>query len=76
MCFISYPHLILLISGQTFEVTVAYENFWELNGASVLNMFLLLKVNQLPAPSKLFVCYLNSFMIRSRLRLLLNTLKV
>ena len=42
---------------------------------SVLNMFLLLKVNQLPAPSNLFVCYLNSFMICSRLRLL-NTLKV
>ena len=33
MSFISYPHLILLISGQTFKVTVACEKFWELNGA-------------------------------------------
>ena len=31
MNFVSYPHLILLISGQTFEVTVARENFWDLN---------------------------------------------
>ena len=31
MSFVSYPHLILLISGQTFEVTVAHEKFWELN---------------------------------------------
>ena len=29
MNFVSYPHLILLISGQTFEVTVAHEKFWE-----------------------------------------------
>ena len=27
MCFFSYPHLILLISGQTVEVTVAQEIF-------------------------------------------------
>ena len=33
MRFISYPHLILLISGQTFKVTVPCEKFWELNGA-------------------------------------------
>ena len=32
MGFVSYPHLILLISGQMFEVTVAHEIFWELNG--------------------------------------------
>ena len=31
MNFVSYPRLILLISGQTFEVTVGYENFWKLN---------------------------------------------
>ena len=31
MGFVSYPHLILLISGQTFEVTVAHKKFWELN---------------------------------------------
>ena len=31
MSFVSYQHLILLISGQTFEVTVAHENFWKLN---------------------------------------------
>jgi len=34
MDFISYIHLILLISGQTFEVTVARGNFWELNMTS------------------------------------------
>ena len=32
MSFISYSYLILLISGQTFEITLAYEKFWELNG--------------------------------------------
>ena len=32
MDFVNYPYLILLISGQMFEVTVAHENFWELNG--------------------------------------------
>ena len=32
MSFVIYPHLILLISDQIFEVTVAHENFWELNG--------------------------------------------
>ena len=35
MSFVSYPHLILLISGQTFECTVACEKIWELNGAIV-----------------------------------------
>ena len=30
MSFVSYPHLILLISGQTFEVTVAQKKFWKL----------------------------------------------
>ena len=30
MSFVSYPYLIFLISGQTFEVTAALENFWEL----------------------------------------------
>ena len=34
MDFVSYPHLIFLISSQTFEITVAHENFWELNGLS------------------------------------------
>ena len=29
MSFVSYPHLILLINNQIFEVTVAHENFWE-----------------------------------------------
>jgi len=29
MSFVSYLHLILLISGQTFEVIIAHENFWE-----------------------------------------------
>ena len=33
MGLVSYSYLILLISDQTFEVTVACENFWELNGA-------------------------------------------
>ena len=32
MGFVSYPYLILLISGQIFEVTIAHGNFWELNG--------------------------------------------
>ena len=31
MSFISYSHFILIISGQTFEVTVVHEKFWELN---------------------------------------------
>ena len=35
MSFVGYPHLILLISGQTFEVTVALEKFSELNEAIV-----------------------------------------
>ena len=35
MSFVSYPHLIFLISGQMFEVTVAHEIFWELNGPVV-----------------------------------------
>ena len=30
MSFVSYPHLILLISGQTVEATVAHKFFWEL----------------------------------------------
>ena len=29
MSFVSYLHLILLISSQTFEVIIAHENFWE-----------------------------------------------
>ena len=29
--FVSYPYLILLISGQTFEITLAHKFFWELN---------------------------------------------
>jgi len=36
MGFVSYLYLILLISDQIFEVTVAHENFWKLNGPSVL----------------------------------------
>ena len=31
MSFISYPHLILLISGQTFEITAGPNFFWNLN---------------------------------------------
>jgi len=31
MGFVSYLYLILRISGQTLQVTVARENFWELN---------------------------------------------
>ena len=31
MDFVTYPHLILLISGQMFKVTVAQEIFLELN---------------------------------------------
>ena len=34
MSFVSYPHLILQISGQTLQVTVASKNFWELNELS------------------------------------------
>ena len=30
MSFVSYPHLILLTSGQTFKVTVALKKFCEL----------------------------------------------
>ena len=37
MSFASYPHPILLISGQTFEVTVALKKFWDVNTPSVLN---------------------------------------
>ena len=35
MSFVSYPRLILLIliSGQTFEVTVALKKFWDINKA-------------------------------------------
>ena len=36
MGFVSYPNLILLISGQMFEVIVTCEIFWELNGAFVI----------------------------------------
>ena len=35
MGFVSYPYLILQISGQILQVTVACQNFWELNGLSV-----------------------------------------
>ena len=31
MGFVSYPHLILLSSGQKFEATVVVKKFWELN---------------------------------------------
>ena len=31
MSFISYPHLILLISDQTFEITAGPNFFWNLN---------------------------------------------
>ena len=33
MGFVSYRYLLLLISGQTFEVTVALKIFWNLNKA-------------------------------------------
>ena len=33
MDFVGYPNLILLISSQTFKVTVVHEKFWELNRA-------------------------------------------
>ena len=32
MSFVSYSHLILLISDQMFKVTIAHEKIWELNG--------------------------------------------
>ena len=35
MDFVSYPRLILQISGQTLQVTVAPEKFWELNGLEI-----------------------------------------
>ena len=35
MSFVSYPYLILQISGQILQVTVACQIFWELNGLSV-----------------------------------------
>ena len=38
MSFVIYLYLILLINNQTLEVTVAYENFWELNGPSASNL--------------------------------------
>ena len=38
MSFVSYPCLILQISGQTLQVTVARENFWQLNGLLVLSI--------------------------------------
>ena len=31
MGFAGYPHLVLLISGQPFEVTIVQKKFWELN---------------------------------------------
>ena len=34
MSFVSYPYLILLISGQTFEVTKRKKIFWKLNRAA------------------------------------------
>ena len=33
MSFVSYRYLLLLISGQTFEVTVVLKFFWNLNKA-------------------------------------------
>ena len=38
MSFVSYPCLILQISGQTLQGTVARENFWQLNGLLVLSI--------------------------------------
>ena len=32
MGFVSYPHLRLLTSNQTFEITVALEIFWNFKG--------------------------------------------
>jgi len=55
MSFVSYLHLILLISSQTLLVTVALKNFWKLNG-------LLSKPNFSPTVPQIFfirdiVCY-------------------
>jgi len=36
MDFVTYPHLILLISGQTLSVTVALKIFWKLNGLLIV----------------------------------------
>jgi len=44
MGFVSCPHLILLISGQTFEVTVALGKFWKLNRPIDPTKSLLVKV--------------------------------
>ena len=38
MGFVSYPCLILQISGQTVQSTVAREKFWQLNGLLVLSI--------------------------------------
>ena len=32
MSFVSYPHLRLLISGQTFEITIGLKFFWNFKG--------------------------------------------
>ena len=66
MGFVSYPHLILQISGQTLQVNVVREIFWELNGLLLYlkpNTILLgqrLKLTELPlilgSHSYIYVC--------------------
>ena len=49
MCFVSYSYLILLISGQMFEVTVVLKTFWELNETTLylaVNIIPIKKVSQ------------------------------
>ena len=53
MSFVSYPHSILLISGQTFEVSVALKKFWDLNKALLSDV----GINAL-VQSKCWTCYL------------------
>jgi len=36
MSFIGYSHLILIISGQMFDITAAQKKLWELNRHSTL----------------------------------------
>ena len=42
MGFVNYPYLILQISGQTLQVTVARENFWRLNELQIKRSLLFL----------------------------------
>jgi len=52
MYFVRYPHLILLISGGTFEFTVVLKNFWELNKISILSHRLIMPTsNELDQPA-------------------------